>query len=55
MKKFKVIFTKVHTYEVEANDMDEATELALELDADKDEDIAWLLEPADTIEVEEIK
>ena len=54
-KKFKVIFTKVHVYEVEAETMDEAEDIAFELDADTDEDIAWILEPVDRIEIEEIK
>lgn len=53
-KKFKVTFTKIHIYEVEAETTDEAEEIAFELDADKDEDIAWILEPVDEIKVEEM-
>ena len=54
-KKFKVILTKVHVYEVEAKTMDEAKEIAFDLDADDEEDISWVIDPVDTIEVKEIK
>lgn len=53
-KKFKVTFIKAHAYEIEAETKDEAIEIAYDLDADKDEDIAWFLEPVDKIKVEEM-
>ena len=53
-KKFKVTFIKVHDYEIEAETKDEAIKIAYDLDADKDEDIAWILEPIDKISVKEI-
>ena len=53
-KKFKVTFIKAYLYEIEAETKDEAIKIAYDLDADKDEDIAWILEPVDKIEVEEI-
>lgn len=54
-KKFKVIFTKVHVYEVEAETMDEAEDIAFDLDADKTEDLSWIMDPVDKIEIEEIE
>ena len=53
-KKFKVTFIKAHAYEIEAETKDEAIEIAYDLDADKDEDIAWLFEPINKIKIEEI-
>ena len=53
-KKYIVKFVKIHEYIVEASNMDEAEDLALELDEDKDNDISWLIDPADEITVEEL-
>lgn len=52
-KKYFVEFTKTIQYHVEAEDMDKAEQMALDIDADKDADIRWVLEPYERIIVEE--
>ena len=54
MPKFKVVITKKHEYIVECESMDSAEDIALEMDEDKDNDLAWILDPADEITVEEL-
>lgn len=52
MKKYKAVFTKYETYEIEANSLDEAEGLAwglLEDDAD-----AFILNPVDKVTIEEV-
>lgn len=52
-KKYVVELIKIVQYHVEANDMDEAENMALEMDADKSADLDWILLPYDEIHVEE--
>jgi hypothetical protein len=54
MKEYKVRFIKVHTYRVKANSMEEAENKAFEIDSDKENDIAWVIDPVDEIEIEEL-
>ena len=51
--KYSVTFWKAESYDVEANSMDEAEELAIEL-LDDDTD-AFMFDPPDKIIVEEVK
>ena len=53
-KKYKVELIKRHVYFVETNDYDEATEIACELDEDKENDIAWAIDPCDEIITDEL-
>lgn len=54
MKEYEVKFIKVHTYRVKANSMEEAENKAFEIDSDKENDIAWVIDPVDEIETEEL-
>ena len=54
MPKFKVVITKKHEYIIECASMDSAEDIALEMDEDKDNDLAWIINPADEITVERI-
>ena len=53
-KKYRVEFIKRHVYFVEADDYDEAVEVACELDEDKENDIAWVIDPCDEIITDEL-
>ena len=53
-KKYRVEFIKRHVYFVEADDHDEAVEVACELDEDKENDIGWAIDPCDEIITEEL-
>lgn len=52
-KKFLVELIKVKQYHVEAKDMDEAEQLAFDMDADKDAEIKWVTDPYEEIRTEE--
>ena len=52
-KKFMVELIKVKRYHVEAEGMDEAEQLALDMDADKDAEIKWVTDPYEEFRVEE--
>lgn len=52
-KKFLVELIKVKQYHIEAEDMDEAENIAFELDASKAAAIEWANQPYDDIGVEE--
>ena len=54
MKEYEVQFIKIHRYRIKANSMDEAEEKAFVLDSDKENDIAWIIDPVDKINVEEL-
>lgn len=54
MKEYKVKFIKVHTYRIKANSMEEAENKAFKIDSDKENDIAWVIDPVDEIETEEL-
>ena len=51
MKEYNVKFIKIHRYRIKANSMEEA---AFEVDSDKENDIAWVIDPVDKIEIEEL-
>lgn len=53
-KKYRVELIKRHVYYVEAENADEATNKACELDEDKENDIAWAVDPCDEIITEEL-
>jgi hypothetical protein len=53
-KKYAVEFIKRHTYYVEAENADEAEEMACDFDRDKDNEIGWVIDPCDEIIVEEL-
>jgi hypothetical protein len=53
MKQFIVKLVKVKQFIVEANDMDEAENIAMLLDEDKEEDISWVNMYYDEIQVEQ--
>ena len=53
MKQFIVELVKVKQFVVEANDIHEAENIAIELDGDKEEDIVWVRKHYDKINVEE--
>lgn len=53
-KKYKVELIKRHVYFVEADDYDEATEVACMLDESKENDIAWVIDPCDEIITNEL-
>jgi hypothetical protein len=52
-KKFFVELVKTVQYHVEAEDMDEAENIAIELDGDKDAEVRWATDPYEEIRVEE--
>ena len=52
-KKFFVELVKTVQYHVEAEDMDEAENIALKMDADKSADLNWTLLPYNEIYIEE--
>lgn len=52
--KYAVVFKKVHTYYVDAENVDEAENIAFDMDADKENDIAWVTDPVDEIYVERL-
>lgn len=54
MKTYIVQLTKVHQYTVEANNVDEAEEQVLDIDADKAQEIKWATDPYDKIIVERL-
>ena len=51
-KKFMVEFVKTVQYIVEAEDYDEAEDIAIELEMDKSADIEWATKPYDEIRIE---
>lgn len=53
MKKYKVSFMKIQSYEVEAENPMDAEDIALEML--KDDEWAFLHESVDEIEIEEVK
>jgi cytochrome c oxidase assembly protein Cox11 len=53
-RKYAVEFKKVHIYYVEAENMDEAEDIALEMDADKENELSWAIDPVDEIYVERL-
>lgn len=54
MKECDVKFIKIHRYRIKANSIEEAKDKALEIDSDKENDIAWVIDPIDEIEIEEL-
>ena len=52
-KKFLVELIKVKQYHIEAEDMDEAENIAFELDESKEAEIEWVNQPYEEIHVEE--
>ena len=44
-------YNKIHKYRIKANSMKEA---AFEVDSDKENDIAWIIDPVDEVEIEEL-
>lgn len=54
MKEYDVKFIKIHIYRIKANSIEEAEDKALEIDSDKENDIAWVIDPIDEIEIEEL-
>lgn len=52
-KRFVVEFIKIQQYHIEAEDMDEAENIALELDESKEAEIEWATKPYEKIRVEE--
>ena len=54
MKEYEVTFIKIHRYRIKANSYEEAEDKALEIDSDKENDIAWVIDPIDEIEIEEL-
>lgn len=54
MKECDVKFIKIHRYRIKANSIEEAKDKALEIDSDKENDIAWVIDPIDKIETEEL-
>ena len=53
MKKYVVELIKIAQYIVEAEDEYEAEKFAIELDSDKEAEVAWALMPYDEINIEE--
>ena len=51
--KYFVELIKVKQYHIEAENMDKAENIALDMDADKDAEIQWVLQPYEEIRVEE--
>ena len=54
MKECDVKFIKIHRYRIKANSIEEAKDKALEIDSAKENDIAWVIDPIDKIETEEL-
>lgn len=54
MKEYEVTFIKIHRYRIKANSIEEAENKAIEVDSDKENDIAWVIDPVDEIEIEEL-
>jgi hypothetical protein len=54
MKEYEVTFIKIHRYRIKANSIEEAENKAIEVDSDKENDIAWVTDPVDEIEIEEL-
>ena len=54
MKEYDVKFIKIHIYIIKANSMEEAEDKAFEVDSDKENDIAWVIDPVDEIKIEEL-
>ena len=54
MKEYEVTFIKIHRYRIKANSREEAENKAIEADSDKESDIAWVIDPVDEIEFEEL-
>lgn len=54
MKEYDVKFIKIHRYRIKANSIEEAEDKAIEVDSDKENDIAWVTDPVDEIEIEEL-
>lgn len=54
MKEYDVRFIKIHRYRIKANSIEEAENKAFEIDFDKENDIAWVIDPVDEIEIEEL-
>ena len=54
MKEYEVTFIKIHRYRIKANSREEAENNAIEVDSDKENDIAWIIDPVDKIETEEL-
>lgn len=52
-KRYFVNFIKVIQYQVEAENMDEAEQIAIEMDSDKSADLDWITSPYDEIQIEE--
>lgn len=52
-KRFVVELVKTIRYHVEAENMDEAEQLAFDMDIDKDAEIKWVTTPYKEIHVEE--
>lgn len=53
MKKYIVELVKTAQYKIEAEDEYEAEKIAIELDSDKEAEVAWALMPYDEISIEE--
>ena len=53
MKKYFVELIKTMQYHVEAESMDEAEKMAIEMNSDKEAEIQWALNPYEEITVEE--
>ena len=51
MKEYNVKFIKIHRYRIKTNSMEEA---AFEVDSDKENNITWVIDPVDKIEIEEL-
>ena len=45
MKEYNVKFIKIHRYRIKANSMEEAENKTFEVDSDKENDIAWVIDP----------
>ena len=52
-KKFMVELVKTVQYIVEADDYDEAENIAIDLDSSKEAEIAWATKPYEEIRIEE--
>lgn len=53
MKKYNVKLIKIAQYIIEAENEYEAEKLAIELDSDKEAEVAWALMSYDEIKIEE--
>ena len=52
--KYDEELKKDNIYYVEAENMDEAEDIALEIDADKENELSWVIDPVDEIYVERL-